>query len=1001
MAIIDFYEIGSNQIYNNKFTGYAYLHFDTETYFYHYIESKKGIDGDIKKGTEYYSHFTTGLISGEATGLLKTTLYYWRICIRVGEVTSYTDWNLATTKTYMVYVFLPTDYTYHLQTLRATSDDYATAHNAASGSMIESDQIGQQKWGTEYRIYRSPGLWDTTGIISEGVASAALCGEHLGALIADFKIVVQSGQPTFPHSPVIGVDYDKANYGDIGGESETLVAGKGGYSFNTPFEEEALSWIQNGLTKLMLRSSKELAASPPVGSDEHINAWVTYLMVECLPPSVSIISFENSTEYTSRYKITGNVTAHGGKALIGAGYAYSMTDPENGGVPANPSYDANTELGEYEKDNIYLSYRGWKYYIWACAYNGQYSYSPDYIAFWTPVLVQTYDPPYSVTYDSAYLRGKLTNSQATILSMGFEYYEEEKPEDINTVYYTPIKSTGDFWKTYKVFNPLTKYFYRAFAEDSWGRQHGVWVEFTTLEPPAAVINVKAERDSTQTSIKLYGKITSIYGATKIIEKGFEYLVQDEEPAPEATGIEVIKKKPAWIEFWEIGEYWAYEYEGNDVDFWDRLYNLEENTIWWFRAYCKDNGANKYVAISWMKNLPNVITQDMTNINYNKADGNGLIVSEGASELTMRGFEVIHEFSGRLPDSWRFEIGGFEGEVEAKTTVNDIGVITDFYWAGTLIKTVFETYALAVGAYSMTIGSMLFGWPIMQDCLVEGKNYTCKAFAENEFGRAYGEEIDFSTWTRTYFSENPPTTGELTIVKNEIIENLPVGITASRRGFRYGTTETADEFDVHENGSFTNGPYSMMLSDLLPDTTYYIVAYIVVQGIVYEGEMEIITTDPEGTEDEDEYPTPHYSPQGQDYREMETKVFAEVLASQGIIDFSGGKKTLSIINHLIQTNPEAKTIADNYLNRFKLAKTRMSVSYPTPLPFEREDTINFSYGALLFKNDDEGITHFKEDGEGMSVLMDQITMIIKQINSVGLVKTPDSIEYVADLDLEHG
>jgi len=192
----------------------------------------------------------------------------------------------------------------------------------------------------------------------------------------------------------------------------------------------------------------------------------------------------------------------------------------------------------------------------------------------------------------------------------------------------------------------------------------------------------------------------------------------------------------------------------------------------------------------------------------------------------------------------------------------------------------------------------------------------------------------------------------------------------------------------------------MLVDLLPDTTYYVIAYIIVDGITYEGELETITTDPEGEEDEDEYPTPHFSPHGQDYREVETKVFAEVLASQGIIDFSGGKKTLPITNHLIQTNPNAKLIADDYLSRFKLAKTRMEVTFPTPLPFEREDTVDFSFGALLFKEDDEGVINFKEDGEGAAVLMDQISMIIKKINSVGLTKTLESVDYTAVLDLEH-
>jgi len=56
--------------------------------------------------------------------------------------------------------------------------------------------------------------------------------------------------------------------------------------------------------------------------------------------------------------------------------------------------------------------------------------------------------------------------------------------------------------------------------------------------------------------------------------------------------------------------------------------------------------------------------------------------------------------------------------------------------------------------------------------------------------------------------------------------------------------------------------------------------------------------------------------------------------------------------------------------------------------------------VLFKENNQGVAHFKEDGEGAAVLMDQITMIIKKINSVGLDKTETSVDYTAVLDLEH-
>lgn len=622
-----------------------------------------------------------------------------------------------------------------------------------------------------------------------------------------------------------------------------------------------------------------------------------------------------------------------------------------------------------------------------------YSATPYYYIIYTALPEVTTTKSNNITYNSALCYYRLVNSHddancdirgVCYNKTGNPTIEDEKVEVVGG----PFGGPSNYIMQLTGLDPGTKYYFKGYAHNPTGYGYGDELEFTTLTPPPPTLtNIKAEQNSVYARTLLYGDISG--EEMPVTERGFEYLIQDTEPGTEDSGVEIK----------ETGEFLFGEYSLKDKTLYDQQY-IADNIIWWFRAYCKIvGGEDKHKADSWMKNLPTITTQDMTNIDYNKADGNGNTISEGASELTKRGFEVKHEYSGRLPDSWKFEIAGFEGELESKTRENDIGVIIDFYWAGDLIKTVIETYELSLGAYLITIGQMVWGWPVMDNCLIEGKDYRCRAFVSNEFGTAFGEEVNFSTPSRSYITEDPPTIGELTIIKNEIIGNLPDGIYASRRGFRYGVTESADEFDVHENGNFTNGPYSLMLTDLLPETTYYIVSYIVVKGIVYEGEMEIITTDPEGTEDEDEYPTPHYSPHGQDYREISTKVFAEVSASQGIIDFSGGKKTLSIINHLIQTNAKAKIIALNYLNRFKLAKTRMSVTFPTPLPFEREDTIDFSFGNILFKEDGQGEVYFKNDGEGVLSFMDQITMVIRRISNVGLITTEDSIEYVAVLDLE--
>lgn len=706
----------------------------------------------------------------------------------------------------------------------------------------------------------------------------------------DFDIVVQNGQPTYPHYPVVLADYFHENLNGNGGSLNTsgLVLDSWNNIFLNATGRGWLNVTEDLVAKLYLRSSRDISATKPLDNDHDER-----------------ISFRNSSYNQPRLTIRVTLS-----------------------IPTAVTYDAT-----------------------------------------------------DIETDRARFNGEITNKGWWLGSYGFEWKEGEDG-DVSSV------TVGGEDQTVTTFNYLktglnagTIYFFRAWGSNGAGKGYGNWVKlFTGVE----IINVRAELNGVFARVLLYGEIVDLIGQT-VVERGFEYKIQEAEPGSGDTGTEVKETKSAGF---AIGEYSLKNKE---------LYEQEESVIWWFRAYCKD-AANKYTAEIWMKNLPTVTTQAVTNINYNKADGNGTIISKGASDLTRRGFEVKHEYYGSFSDSWKFEIAGFEGELKCEYVLNDLNIVIDIKWEGDLIKTVLETSGLEVGVYSITIGQMIIGWPLADDCLIEGETYKCKAFASNEFGTVYGEEVGFSTSPRAYLTNDPPIIGESSIIENEVLSNLPEGVIASRRGFRYGTTQAADEFDVHEDGSFTNESFNMMLPDLLPNTTYYITAYIVVNGIVYECEtLKILTTDPV----EDEYPTTHYSPRGQDYREISTKVFAEVLASQGIINFSGGKKTLPINNHLIQANSNAKIIADNYLDKFKLAKTRMEITFPTPLPFEREDTIDFSFGDLLFKENDQGIVHFKEDGEGVSVLMDQIMMIIKKINSVGLIKTGESIEYIAVLDLEHG
>lgn len=141
---------------------------------------------------------------------------------------------------------------------------------------------------------------------------------------------------------------------------------------------------------------------------------------------------------------------------------------------------------------------------------------------------------------------------------------------------------------------------------------------------------------------------------------------------------------------------------------------------------------------------------------------------------------------------------------------------------------------------------------------------------------------------------------------------------TKRGFKYGLTET-DTWDVNEEGAWNEGTYSLEIEGLDPDTIHYVRAYADnIRGRSYGAYVQFKTAVP--------------------YWATKTEIKAEATASEGDIAKVGGKKTLTINNHLIQNMSIAQNIANSYLADYKDQKTKFVVTKPTPAPYEIGDTI---------------------------------------------------------------
>jgi len=170
----------------------------------------------------------------------------------------------------------------------------------------------------------------------------------------------------------------------------------------------------------------------------------------------------------------------------------------------------------------------------------------------------------------------------------------------------------------------------------------------------------------------------------------------------------------------------------------------------------------------------------------------------------------------------------------------------------------------------------------------------------------------------------------TYAPSDIIRADPTGVNANgltevdvaesitTRGFKYGLTEV-DTWNESETGTYSEGAFSLTLTGLDPDTTYFIRAYAVgVWGTKYGSYLEFKTA---------------FS-----YGSFESRITAEATASDSDIAKVGGERSLAIDNHLIQTQTIADLVAAGYLADYKDQKTKLRVTRPTPPPFEVGDTI---------------------------------------------------------------
>jgi PGF-pre-PGF domain-containing protein len=160
-----------------------------------------------------------------------------------------------------------------------TYGTYEETHDAedADGTDNTSIVINVGQYGYEggdyWMISRGALYFDTSSIPdSATITSATLSVCGINKLTVDnFDIVVQNGQPTYPHDPLVIGDYNYTNYSGNGGSLNTSGFVVGDYNDIVLNENVCENWINKvGTTKFILRSSRDISKTAPTNGNEYV-----------------------------------------------------------------------------------------------------------------------------------------------------------------------------------------------------------------------------------------------------------------------------------------------------------------------------------------------------------------------------------------------------------------------------------------------------------------------------------------------------------------------------------------------------------------------------------------------------------------------------------------------------------------------------------------------------------------------------------------------------------
>ena len=415
-------------------------------------------------------------------------------------------------------------------------------------------------------------------------------------------------------------------------------------------------------------------------SNRHCGPSIRPVFGEKTAPAVTTSAVTQITETSA--VAGGTVTNDGNASVTERGVCIAtVSNP----TTANTKITAGSGTGTFNCNLTNLQ-PNTKYYVRAYAVNSKGTAYGNEVTFTTSKTVVlptvTTSTITQITETSAVAGGNVTSDgNANVTERGVCISTVSNPTTSNTKI-TAGSGTGTFNCNLTNLQPNTKYYVRAYAVNSKGTAYGDEVSFTTALPISlATVTTASITNITETTATAGGTVTSD-GNAAVTERGV-CISTVSNPTTSNTKISAGLGTGAFT---------------------CNLTGLQANTTYYVRAYAINSKGTAYgTQVTFTTNkqivLPTVTTSTVTQITATSAVAGGTVTSDGNASVTERG--VVY-------------------------STNPNPVITN-------LNNTIRPCGSGTGEFTYTITG-----------LQSGMKYYIRAYAKNDVGTAYGEEMSFTT-----------------------------------------------------------------------------------------------------------------------------------------------------------------------------------------------------------------------------------------------------------------